>query len=324
MFLRRERAALGRARVVVANSRPDPPRCDRAGRRAGRPGPRRLLRHRPRPLPPRPPGRAGGPAGEASGGRRTARWSRSSARWATAARASTPCSRPGRRLCRSAGLGRDPGRDGPGAERRACGSGGRPTPGLADRVRFLGFRARRAGPACGRPTPWSPRPGTRRTGWASTRRSAAACRRSVSADAGVAERYPPDLADLLLPDPEDAADLAARLERWRRAARPPPGASGRSPPNCGPGRGTTWPAASGSGSRETLADRARHDRGAVAVRERGRPVVLRPAPGAGGPRPPGDGLRGVQQGRGRWTRPGPCSRPRTTTSASTRSRSEAA
>ena len=37
----------------------------------------------------------------------------------------------------------------------------------------------------------------------------------VSASAGVAERYPPALADHLLPDPEDAADLAARLARWR-------------------------------------------------------------------------------------------------------------
>jgi glycosyltransferase involved in cell wall biosynthesis len=33
----------------------------------------------------------------------------------------------------------------------------------------------------------------------------------VSAIAGVAERYPPGLQDLLLPDPEDAADLARRV-----------------------------------------------------------------------------------------------------------------
>ncbi|MFM2061306.1 MAG: hypothetical protein RLZZ507_976 [Cyanobacteriota bacterium] len=37
----------------------------------------------------------------------------------------------------------------------------------------------------------------------------------VSADAGVGERYPSHLSDLLLPDCEDAADLAARLSRWR-------------------------------------------------------------------------------------------------------------
>jgi glycosyltransferase involved in cell wall biosynthesis len=37
----------------------------------------------------------------------------------------------------------------------------------------------------------------------------------VSASAGVAERYPEGLRDLLLPDPEDAEDLAERLRRWR-------------------------------------------------------------------------------------------------------------
>jgi glycosyltransferase involved in cell wall biosynthesis len=37
----------------------------------------------------------------------------------------------------------------------------------------------------------------------------------VSACAGIAERYPKDLQDLLIPDPEDANDLAARLVRWR-------------------------------------------------------------------------------------------------------------
>ena len=38
----------------------------------------------------------------------------------------------------------------------------------------------------------------------------------VSADAGVAERYPPELAGLLLQDPESAAELAQRLRAWRR------------------------------------------------------------------------------------------------------------
>jgi glycosyltransferase involved in cell wall biosynthesis len=38
----------------------------------------------------------------------------------------------------------------------------------------------------------------------------------VSACAGVAERYPAELAALLLPDPEDAGDLAGRLWRWRQ------------------------------------------------------------------------------------------------------------
>lgn len=38
----------------------------------------------------------------------------------------------------------------------------------------------------------------------------------VSACAGVAERYPAELAALLLPDPENAADLAERLWAWRQ------------------------------------------------------------------------------------------------------------
>ncbi len=37
----------------------------------------------------------------------------------------------------------------------------------------------------------------------------------VSADAGVAEHYGADLGHLLLPNPEDAADLARRLRAWR-------------------------------------------------------------------------------------------------------------
>ncbi len=37
----------------------------------------------------------------------------------------------------------------------------------------------------------------------------------VSACAGVAERYPPTLVEMILPDPVDPADLAARLLRWR-------------------------------------------------------------------------------------------------------------
>jgi glycosyltransferase involved in cell wall biosynthesis len=37
----------------------------------------------------------------------------------------------------------------------------------------------------------------------------------VSASAGVAERYPPELSPLLLPDPEDARDLRSRLLLWK-------------------------------------------------------------------------------------------------------------
>jgi glycosyltransferase involved in cell wall biosynthesis len=37
----------------------------------------------------------------------------------------------------------------------------------------------------------------------------------VSRSAGVAERYPAELAELLIPDPDDATDLAGRLLAWR-------------------------------------------------------------------------------------------------------------
>jgi glycosyltransferase involved in cell wall biosynthesis len=40
----------------------------------------------------------------------------------------------------------------------------------------------------------------------------------VSASAGIAERYPENLRDLLLADPYSVADLAARLEWWRHDA----------------------------------------------------------------------------------------------------------
>ena len=39
----------------------------------------------------------------------------------------------------------------------------------------------------------------------------------VSNASGIAEQYPADLAELLIPDPENAEDLAARLRRWRAA-----------------------------------------------------------------------------------------------------------
>ncbi len=38
----------------------------------------------------------------------------------------------------------------------------------------------------------------------------------VSASAGIGERYPPQLQDLLIPNPEDAVDLAKRLQKWRQ------------------------------------------------------------------------------------------------------------
>lgn len=46
----------------------------------------------------------------------------------------------------------------------------------------------------------------------------------VTQSAGVAERYPAELAELLIPDPDDVADLADRLRRWRSGAGPAPAA----------------------------------------------------------------------------------------------------
>lgn len=43
----------------------------------------------------------------------------------------------------------------------------------------------------------------------------------VSAEAGVAERYPGPLRGLLLPDPDDPADLARRIAAWRSDPGPP-------------------------------------------------------------------------------------------------------
>jgi hypothetical protein len=39
----------------------------------------------------------------------------------------------------------------------------------------------------------------------------------VTGSAGVAERYSSEMAELLIPDPEDAEGLAARIISWRRA-----------------------------------------------------------------------------------------------------------
>ena len=40
----------------------------------------------------------------------------------------------------------------------------------------------------------------------------------VSAEAGVAERYPSDLRALLLPNPDDVTDLVDRLRHWRKSS----------------------------------------------------------------------------------------------------------
>jgi glycosyltransferase involved in cell wall biosynthesis len=108
--------------------------------------------------------------------------------------------------------------------------------GLGDRIRFLGFRSDvpdllRAADALASPTRYEA------YGLAVHEALCCGLPAVVSAAAGVAERYPPDLADLLLPDPDDPADLAARLRRWRDD----PGAvRGRVRPLAGQLRAYTW------------------------------------------------------------------------------------
>ncbi len=86
--------------------------------------------------------------------------------------------------------------------------------GLTDRVRFLGFREDvpdllRAADALVHPA--------RYEAYGLGVHEALCCGLPavVSAVAGVAERYPPDVSDLLLTDPESPAELAARLRHWR-------------------------------------------------------------------------------------------------------------
>ena len=86
--------------------------------------------------------------------------------------------------------------------------------GLADRFRFLGFRTDvpdllRAADALVHPA--------RYEAYGLGVHEALCCGLPaiVSAVAGVAERYTPDLADLILTDPESPAELAARLQHWR-------------------------------------------------------------------------------------------------------------
>lgn len=86
--------------------------------------------------------------------------------------------------------------------------------GLAERIRFLGFRSDvpiilAACDALVAPT--------RYEAYGLGVQEALCCGLPaiVSADAGVAERYPSELAELLLADPNSARELASRLERWR-------------------------------------------------------------------------------------------------------------
>lgn len=86
--------------------------------------------------------------------------------------------------------------------------------GLGDRIEFLGFqqdvrRVLRAADALASPTRYEA------FGLAVQEALCCGLPALVSADAGVAERIPDDLRGLLLPDPDDAADLARRLRAWR-------------------------------------------------------------------------------------------------------------
>jgi len=89
--------------------------------------------------------------------------------------------------------------------------------GLADRVHFLGFRTDvpdilAACDALAHPARYDA------YGLAPHEALCRGIPVIVSAAAGVAERYPPDLADLVLADPEDAGELADRLRHWRANA----------------------------------------------------------------------------------------------------------
>jgi glycosyltransferase involved in cell wall biosynthesis len=86
---------------------------------------------------------------------------------------------------------------------------------LSERIEFLGFvknlpEVLAAGDAHVLPS--------RYEGYSLSTQEALACGLPafVSVAAGIAERYPHELAPLLIPDPDDAADLARRLARWRR------------------------------------------------------------------------------------------------------------
>jgi glycosyltransferase involved in cell wall biosynthesis len=86
--------------------------------------------------------------------------------------------------------------------------------GLSDRIHFLGFRSdvpdvMRACDAMLAPSRYEP------YGLAVHEALCCGLPAIVSANAGVAERYPRELADLLIPNPEDAPNVAARLRLWQ-------------------------------------------------------------------------------------------------------------
>ena len=86
--------------------------------------------------------------------------------------------------------------------------------GIASRIEFLGFREdvpdlMRAIDLHVSPTRYEP--------YSLVTQEALCCGSPafVSRIAGISERYPPELNELLIPDPNDARDLANRLRRWR-------------------------------------------------------------------------------------------------------------
>lgn len=86
--------------------------------------------------------------------------------------------------------------------------------GLAERIGFLGFVQ---GPAdLYRACDAHCLP-SRYEGYSLVTQEALACGLPafITRVAGIADRYPDSLADFLIPDPDDAADLAGRLRRWR-------------------------------------------------------------------------------------------------------------
>jgi glycosyltransferase involved in cell wall biosynthesis len=86
--------------------------------------------------------------------------------------------------------------------------------GLASRVRLLGFTHRVADLLFASDLLVSP---VRYESYGLNVQEAICCGvpAIVSANAGVAERYPAELGELLIPDPENADDLARRLLQWR-------------------------------------------------------------------------------------------------------------
>jgi glycosyltransferase involved in cell wall biosynthesis len=87
--------------------------------------------------------------------------------------------------------------------------------GLGGRVRFLGFTERVSDVLAASDLLVSP---ARYESYGLNVQEALCCGvpAIVSASAGVAERYSSDLSPLLLPNPEDACDLATRMLHWRR------------------------------------------------------------------------------------------------------------